>query len=193
MRALVACEYSGRVRDAFIAKGFDAVQISEYPHYAVTRCGRVFSRNHASGSLRYFKEMTPSLSGPKGKQYLRVLLCGLGGKRRNVRVHTLVAEAFCERKHGDQCVRHLNGDKLDNRAENLAWGTYAENEEDKRLHGTWDSRRNGKLCPRKITLARNMWRQGKRQSDIAKTLGVSRSTITRLINGTTWGNIPCAS
>lgn len=53
------------------------------------------------------------------------------GKRRNYAVHVLVCEAF----HGPKpewatCVRHLNDEKRDNRAVNLAWGTGADNMQD---------------------------------------------------------------
>jgi hypothetical protein len=49
-------------------------------------------------------------------------------ERRKFAVHVLVAEAF----HGPKPspthqVRHLNGDRLDPRAINLAWGTASEN------------------------------------------------------------------
>ena len=52
-----------------------------------------------------------------------------GEKSSTQLVHRLVCQAF----HGDPPspehtdVRHLNGDKRDNRAENLAWGTRSEN------------------------------------------------------------------
>lgn len=49
-------------------------------------------------------------------------------------VHTLVAEAFLGPCPSDQEVRHLNGDSRDSRAVNLAYGTHAENEADKRRH-----------------------------------------------------------
>ncbi len=32
MKVLVACEYSGRVRDAFIKEGHDAIQGAQTPH-----------------------------------------------------------------------------------------------------------------------------------------------------------------
>lgn len=41
---------------------------------------------------------------------------------------------------------HGNGDKSDNRPENLRWATHVENEQDKDLHGT-RYQRNRKRCP----------------------------------------------
>jgi hypothetical protein len=50
-------------------------------------------------------------------------------------VHRLVCIAFHgSPAPGDQ-TRHLNGDRLDCRAANLAWGSAAENAADRRAHG----------------------------------------------------------
>lgn len=59
---------------------------------------------------------------------------GRGAKSR--RVHVAVCETF----HGPRpspkhVVRHLNGNPLDNRSVNLAWGTTAENSADTVRHG----------------------------------------------------------
>ncbi len=62
-------------------------------------------------------------------------------------VHTLVLMAFAGPRPADGMVtRHLNGDKLDNRAANLAWGTVQENIHDKFAHGT-DHKTNVTHCP----------------------------------------------
>lgn len=51
-------------------------------------------------------------------------------------VHRLVLEAFVEPRGEHPIVRHLNGDALDNRVENLAWGSQSENHFDAVRHGT---------------------------------------------------------
>lgn len=58
------------------------------------------------------------------------------GTRRDACVHRLVVEAWHGAKpDADAVVRHLNGNALDNRPENLRWGTAAENTADMFEHG----------------------------------------------------------
>lgn len=189
MRVLVACEYSATVRDAFRSCGFDAREIDGFPGYAVTRCGQVFSRNHPTGPLPYFKPLKGHIDR---KGYHGLTLCNSSGHFPR-RVHRLVATAFHPNPENLPCVRHINGNPSDNRAENLAWATYVENEADKRVHGTWETRRVGKLDEAQITAARKWDGEGVARKDIAQELGVSPTTISRLLNGKTWGNIPCES
>lgn len=47
-------------------------------------------------------------------------------KSKSFLLHRLIAEAFLGESHGRQ-VNHKNGDKSDNRVENLEWSTCAEN------------------------------------------------------------------
>lgn len=103
--------------------------------YEVSNHGRVRSLDHiisyANGHDRPTKGrvLTPWIT----RRYLTVRL----GAGRRTYVHTFVCEAFHgPRPEPEWQVRHLNGDCLDNRAENLAWGTCSENHLDKRAHGT---------------------------------------------------------
>lgn len=68
----------------------------------------------------------------KGYQFVSLS----NGGRRRASVHGLVAAAFLGRRPTpDHEVRHLDGDPSNNALANLAYGTGAENWEDRRRHG----------------------------------------------------------
>lgn len=77
--------------------------------------------------------LNPSHSSKQG--YLKVTLHKDGTPKQRS-VHRLVLEAFVGPRPTGMVCRHLNGDHLDNRVENLAWGTQAENIADELKHGT---------------------------------------------------------
>lgn len=124
------------------------------------------------------------------KGYMPLNLRDVGGKGRRTHLHRVVAETHVSAPpFSKACVRHLDGNPKNNHAENLAWGTYADNENDKHSHGTHILRiTNAKLTQEKITLAKKMRDEGKTTNAIAVALGVSRPTISRLFSGATWSN-----
>ncbi|MGV8972266.1 MAG: HNH endonuclease [Rhodoglobus sp.] len=67
--------------------------------------------------------------------YLNVDLY-LNGSRQIRTVHSLIAETFLGPRPDGHLVRHLNGNALDNRIENLQYGTPSENAYDSVAHGT---------------------------------------------------------
>ena len=105
--------------------------------YDVSSLGRVRSHYRGGRILRPW---------PDADGYLRVSL-SRGGVQTIYRVHRLVLLAFAGPGEPGEEVRHLNGDATDNRADNLAWGTPAENKRDQVRHGTHRNARKEE-CPR---------------------------------------------
>ena len=97
--------------------------------YQVSDQGRVKSLerkvSHWRGGERIQKEciLKPDVSKDG---YLRAGLWA-GGKRKWLRIHRLVCEAFHENHDNKPQVNHINEDKTDNRACNLEWATAREN------------------------------------------------------------------
>lgn len=85
--------------------------------------------------------ITPQINGG----YLNVGLFR-GTRRTWARVHRLMAQAFLEPRPGEDIVRHLDGNPLNNRLDNLAWGTTSDNLRDQVRHGT-HSRTRRTHCP----------------------------------------------
>lgn len=92
------------------------MQIKDYSDYFVTCDGLIFS----SRSNKYLKFNI----GSNG--YKTVMLFNNEGSKRKS-VHRLVAETFLENPKNLPQVNHKNGNKLDNRLENLEWCTVKYN------------------------------------------------------------------
>ena len=86
------------------------------PHYVDNHTGRIL--------------LKPRVLRPNvlQKGYLQVTISDSDSRRHARQVHRLVAEAFVERKDGCNQVNHKNGDKQDNRADNLEWTTNSGNQ-----------------------------------------------------------------
>lgn len=82
---------------------------------------------------------------PNGRGYLKVTLYR-DGEQHTRPVHGLVAAAFHGPRPEGLEVRHLDGDKLNNRADNLAYGTRSDNARDAVRHGTHRNARKTR-CP----------------------------------------------
>ena len=91
----------------------------------VTSDGRIFRRYPVNNrrpekGFTGFREVKPGLSG---WGYLQVGVSSC----RATQVHRLVARAFIPNPENKPAVDHINGNKLDNRVENLRWVTQKEN------------------------------------------------------------------
>lgn len=117
--------------------------IPGHDKYEVSDQGEVRSWKTATPHRRKTPRTLKQVTSRGG--YKQVSPCEKG-ENRTRDVHTLVLLAFVGECPPGQQVRHKNGDKTDNRLDNLVYGTPVENNQDKREHGTYWV--NGDSCMR---------------------------------------------
>lgn len=146
-------------------------------------------------------------------------MVGLRVNRRTVRV--LVHRIVCTVFHGQAPspkheARHLDGNAQNNQADNLAWGTHAENMADMVRHGTqgmrlhpervkrgdahWARQRpelilrgakcgNAKVGEAQVCAIREVYAQTSNISETARRLRVPRGVAKCVIQGKTWKHV----
>lgn len=164
-------------------------EIPGYPDYRVNNLGVVESRLASSRHSNKAEWHPLSIQPTK---YPSVVLCR-NGIHKTRTVHTLVLEAFIGPKPKGMEACHCNGNRADNRLSNLRWDTPAANNQDKIAHGTVGiGERNtmSKLTEEKVKHIHYLLASGDiSQAEIARRMGVTPMTISRIKHGETWSHV----
>ena len=92
------------------------VKLAEYPQYRISKDGRIYSERIKNViDLKY------------ACGYYRLPLKNKNGEMKNISIHRLVAMAYIPNPDNLPIVNHIDGDKLNNKIENLEWATYKTN------------------------------------------------------------------
>lgn len=98
-------------------------------YYQVSNHGRVRGVDRSvysnNGGYRFCKGRLLTVT-KKQNGYIRAELTKCNRKRK-ILVHRLVASAFIPNPSSKKYINHINGDKADNRVENVEWCTHQEN------------------------------------------------------------------
>lgn len=163
--------------------------------YEVSNLGRVrsvgrwisFQRSDGRNGRRWFngKLLTPV---KKSNGYLAVSF----GRLDQTAIHVAVLAAFIGHPQERQQCLHDDGDKINNRLDNLRWGTGAENSEDARRHGILRvGEKNNKAKLTAVAVQEIRTRFGRETGkQICADYGVAPSTIIRAAAGRTWRHVP---
>jgi hypothetical protein len=164
--------------------------IAEAPDYAVSSFGRV-KRIRAD---RLGRGLGKVLRTPLGDKGYPVCSLHVDGKQLHRCVYKLVCTAFSGPKPTPKHeVRHLDGNPLNNRADNLKWGTSAENKADCLRHGTrYQGERHAwaKLTERavaEIRASKDHFRE------VAKRYGISPNYVHRIRRADNWKHVDCGT
>jgi HNH endonuclease len=154
-------------------------KLADFPDYTFLADGSVYSC--LTGKI-----LRPIRMG----EYVGLQLRSYGGGFKKRYLHRLIAEAFhgpCPDRH--QC-RHLDGDRSNNAAANLAWGTPKENNADKAAHGTAAYGEKNPMAALSagavLAMRRRREKTGDSYAAIARAYGVSTMTAYRAITGQSW-------
>lgn len=145
---------------------------------------RVSNLGNIIRSKKYLNSKDTPLRPSVVSHYHRVTLCK-NGVKRGFLVHRVVAQAFIGIPDGF-VVNHKNGNKTDNRVENLEVVTPTENERHK-----WDVLGTGAKSSSKITQSdadeiRRLRKSGMTLKSIARIYGVAFTNIHHIVTNKTW-------
>ena len=178
------------IRDRFSVSG-RIVPLPSVRGYAVSDDGRVFTfrlcRGRRGGPVREAAQST--LRG--GYKYVRIYQGD--GNGQHYRLNRLLAELFLPPPApGQNVVRHLDGNPANNRLDNLAWGTQAENMQDMVRHGRslrGTRNPNAKMTDNVVRAIRLLRAEGYQLRPLAAFLGMSVEAVEIAANGRGWRHV----
>lgn len=172
-----------------LESGVVLMPIPESPNedYMAGSDGMIYSRTRYCGFGRKVFVDWYALKGHTTKKGYQSISMSHNNNKVTKNVHRLICSAFHgpSPKKGAQ-VRHLDGNPSNNIPSNLAWGTQAENWQDRRIHGTasvGEKHWNSKLTDKEREYIRWAIKQGIcSQRQMAEKLGVSQYAIYHIVH-----------
>lgn len=166
------CEWKGMV-------GNDDYQVSNY--------GDVLSKK--------YREPRILLHNIDNAGYHGVTICKDGKSKYNL-VHRLVAEAFISNEHRKPEINHIDGDKSNNRSDNLEWVTSSENSLHAIREGLQKVKKGEECSYSKLTESdvieiRRKYSDSKKETynSLGNEYSVAPETIRDVVKLITWAHI----
>ena len=103
-----------------ILKDFVKVNEEGFDSYYISKDGRLL-KLYKTGNIKFINPRLDAYG------YMRVSITDNNGKRKDRKMHRLMAQTFIPNPENKPEVNHINGNKSDYRLENLEWCTRSEN------------------------------------------------------------------
>lgn len=158
-------------------------RIERFPMYEISNLGRL--RSYHRGWNGRICSINFATTYPS-------YLFSKDGKKTSIRIHTLVACTFLGPRPEGMYVCHKDGDRTNNRLDNLYYGTPIDNCNDTLTHG---NRINGtschlaKLTDRKVKIIRGLHKCGFTVTRLCEIFGMSRRPIYSVIRRESWAHV----
>lgn len=165
-------------------KASDQGRLASYPRVRRQKMnGRMHTRKYAGRIL----STRPMVGGYKRSSFYDL------GRVEGVIVHRIICLTF----HGPaptdgMHVRHLDGNPANNRADNLAWGTVAENAADRKVHGTQRTggrHQYAKFTDEEASEIKRLSNAGAGSRELSARFGCSPNTIRNIVTGRRYPNV----
>lgn len=166
--------------------------IPQYLRYMASNMGRLISLNYKNSGVN--KIITPCITGG----YYQTMIKSDSGKYHTRKVHYLVALAFMGVRKENTEVNHIDGNKLNNKLDNLEYITHSENVKHSYDIGlskamTGSKNGNSKLTDDQVRYIRECKKNKGRfwgREQIAKELNISSAHVKDIANSKTlWKHI----
>lgn len=147
-------------------------ELSNFGRFAVIKQdGRVFRK--LNNKTHYLSVSCKSINGKNPKTFY---------------LHTLVAKLFLGDRPDGMVIRHLDGNRFNNRVDNLCYGTPEQNYEDTRKHKVHAGENNGRaiINSNSAQAIKNLIKHGVSKQLLADSFGVSLSSIYAINSGRNW-------
>lgn len=160
--------------------------------YQVSSLGRIWVPSYRSVQRGFVREAKMAKPRCLGNGYLGLMVWTADGTtKRTVYVHELVTLAFHGPRPVGLQIRHLDSNCLNNRADNLCYGTAKQNSQDavalgRHPHGETHGR--AKITAAQVQEIRDL-RGVYTQAEIASMFGIARTTVSGVQNRRCWTHL----
>jgi hypothetical protein len=167
------------------------VEVKGFPAYRVGSDGSIWVYRGDRQRIFRWKRLRCKRHNDKGKIYYRVALHNAGIKRL-VFVHVLVLEAFVGPCPPTMQACHKDDNGENNLLSNLRWDTRQANILDAKRNNLLpigEERAASKLTGKEVCLIRSLFEVGITRAWLARTFGVSWTSIKQILNRDYWRHI----